>query len=86
MSADTYSDGLRLRVEDDGPGIPEAEMETAFNWGQRLDQAPPGTGFGLSIVRDIVDLYEGRITPGRSDTLGGLRIEIDLPVRTETDA
>lgn len=86
VSADTYSDGLRLRVEDDGPGIPEAEMETAFNWGQRLDQTPPGTGFGLSIVRDIVDLYEGRITPGRSDTLGGLRIEIDLPVRTGTDA
>ncbi len=86
VSARAHDNGLRLTVEDDGPGIPEEEMQTAFNWGQRLDQAPPGTGFGLSIVRDIVDLYEGTISPSRSEELGGLRIDIDLPVRTGTEA
>lgn len=84
LSASQHERGLRLSVEDDGPGVPESELDTVFNWGRRLDQAPPGTGFGLSIVRDIVDLYDGHILPGRSETLGGLRIHVDLPVNTGT--
>ena len=69
---------LRITVDDDGPGIPRDEREGAFNWGKRLDEAPPGTGFGLSIVRDIALLYEGEVALAESP-LGGLRVEIILP-------
>ncbi|NKB47727.1 MAG: hypothetical protein GKS02_00030 [Alphaproteobacteria bacterium] len=81
VSARMVSDGLRLTVEDDGPGISEAERSAAFNWGKRLDEAPPGTGFGLSIVRDIAELYEGSVTLDESADLGGLQIDILLPVQ-----
>lgn len=68
---------LDIRVEDDGPGIPQDERQAALNWGRRLDEAPPGTGFGLSIVYDIADLYEGEIELGQSE-LGGLKVDIKL--------
>lgn len=80
VSAEMRDEGLRLTVEDDGPGISRAERDAAFNWGKRLDEAPPGTGFGLSIMRDIADLYEGSVALGDSADLGGLRVDIDLPV------
>lgn len=80
VSAAAAGEGLQLTVEDDGPGIDEALRSAAFNWGKRLDEAPPGTGFGLSIVRDIADLYEGSVALGKSTDLGGLRVDIDLPV------
>ena len=78
LSADLVEDTLRVRVEDDGPGIPEDQRATALNWGKRLDEAPPGTGFGLSIVQDIADLYQGDIELGVSE-LGGLKAEIRIP-------
>lgn len=81
VSADMLDGGLRLTVEDDGPGISQTERDAAFNWGKRLDEAPPGTGFGLSIVRDIAELYEGSVTLGESSDFGGLRVDIDLPVQ-----
>lgn len=70
---------LALEVRDDGPGIPAAEREAAFNWGKRLDEAPPGTGFGLSIVRDIAALHDGEVTLGEAAE-GGLRASISLPL------
>ncbi len=81
VSAQEIAEGLRLTVEDDGPGISETLRSAAFNWGKRLDEAPPGTGFGLSIVRDIAELYDGSVTLDQSAELGGLRVDIDLPVR-----
>ena len=80
VSAQMVAEGLRLTVEDDGPGISETLRSAAFNWGKRLDEAPPGTGFGLSIVRDIADLYDGSVALAQSADLGGLRVDIDLPV------
>jgi len=81
VSSEASADELRLTVEDDGPGIDEELRDAAFNWGKRLDEAPPGTGFGLSIVRDIAELYEGSVILGESTDLGGLRVDIDLPLR-----
>lgn len=70
--------GLVLSVEDDGPGIAEDDRAAALNWGKRLDEAPPGTGFGLSIVNDIAALYDGALTLSASE-LGGLKAKIKLP-------
>lgn len=65
-------------VEDDGPGIPEDQRDTALKRGTRMDEATPGTGLGLSIVDELVRAYGGRITMGHSD-MGGLKVVVELP-------
>ncbi|MGI4819008.1 MAG: ATP-binding protein [Janthinobacterium lividum] len=65
-------------VEDDGPGIPEDQRDTALKRGTRMDEDTPGTGLGLSIVDELVRAYGGRVTLGASD-LGGLKVVLELP-------
>ncbi len=67
-----------LIVEDDGPGVKPENYRKALQRGERLDEAIPGTGFGLSIVDDLVRAYKGAVTLGRSD-LGGLSVTLRLP-------
>lgn len=71
---------MQFRVEDDGPGVDEAEMDALFERGQRLDEHVPGTGLGLAIVRDIVELYGGSASLERA-TLGGLAVVLKLPAK-----
>ncbi|OAN48541.1 ATP-binding protein [Magnetospirillum moscoviense] len=66
-----------VSIEDDGPGLSEAECQAVTRRGARLDEAIPGHGLGLSIVADLARLYGARLELGRSD-LGGLRAEIRL--------
>jgi len=67
-----------IRVEDDGPGLDPTMRDKAIERGERLDEATPGSGLGLSIVRDLVEAYEGSLKLTTSK-LGGLQVEIDLP-------
>lgn len=66
-------------IEDDGPGIPEAERSRIFDRGARLDTGKPGTGLGLAIVRDVAEIYGGSVALGASEDLGGLLVELRLP-------
>ena len=50
---------LRLTIEDDGPGIAEADRAQVLERGGRADEATPGHGLGLSMVHDTVALYGG---------------------------
>lgn len=50
-----------LKVEDDGPGIPESEKDKIFSRFYRLDRSQPGSGLGLAIVRDIAQDHEAVI-------------------------
>lgn len=68
-----------IMVEDDGPGIPEDDRRHVLGSGYRLDTAKPGTGLGLAIVSDLVHAYGGSLDLGRSDDLGGLRVDVRLP-------
>lgn len=73
---------LSLAVEDDGPGCPPDQLDAITRRGVRLDEATPGSGLGLSIVRAIVTDYGGSLKLGTSDTLGGLRIAVCFPAHT----
>lgn len=72
-----------LIVDDDGPGIPEAQRSEAFKPFHRLDasrnQNVPGTGLGLSLARDTARQHGGDIRLENSP-LGGLRVRLRLPV------
>ena len=63
-------DGGVLMVEDDGPGVPQAELGQISERGRRLDESKQGSGLGLSIVADIADIYGLAIDYGPSP-LGG---------------
>ncbi|MEC8918331.1 MAG: sensor histidine kinase [Pseudomonadota bacterium] len=67
----------RLRLEDDGPGVPDAMLERLGQRGVRLDEQYRGHGLGLSILAQLADRYGARVTYDRS-RLGGLRVEITL--------
>jgi two-component system osmolarity sensor histidine kinase EnvZ len=72
---------LRLRVEDDGPGIPENRRAEAQRPFTRLDtsrnQDKGGSvGLGLAIATDIARVHGGVLRLGESERLGGLRADI----------
>ncbi|MCZ6912411.1 MAG: ATP-binding protein [Proteobacteria bacterium] len=67
--------GLELGVEDDGPGIPVDKREDVLGKGVRGDERMPGQGIGLAVVREITELYSGRLTVTESG-LGGARISL----------
>ncbi|MEG1210958.1 MAG: two-component system sensor histidine kinase PhoQ [Leclercia sp.] len=75
VSARQGEDELHIIVEDDGPGIPQGKRDKVFDRGQRADTLRPGQGVGLSVARDIVEQYDGRIDTGDS-LLGGARMEV----------
>jgi signal transduction histidine kinase len=69
-----------ILVEDDGPGIDEADRGSLFTRGARLDTTgKPGTGLGLAIVRDVAEIYGGTVTLEESEDLGGLLARLTLP-------
>lgn len=75
ISAVPMADGPALFVEDDGPGMDEGRAEAALARGARLDEAGPGHGLGLAIVRDLAETSGALLRMDRSD-LGGLRAAI----------
>ena len=76
-----------LAVTDDGPGIPEADRERAFDRFARLDDARSrdgaeagGAGLGLAIVRATAQAYAGTAhLESAPDGASGLRAVVRLP-------
>jgi signal transduction histidine kinase len=72
------ADGVAIVVDDDGPGLAPTMREAVLQRGVRADEAAPGSGFGLAIVREIAEVYRGSIVLEGSP-LGGLRARLVLP-------
>jgi two-component system osmolarity sensor histidine kinase EnvZ len=74
---------MEIRVDDDGPGIPEDKREEVFKAFYRIEgsrnKETGGVGLGLSIARDIIVSHGGTIELGQSD-MGGLRVLISIPL------
>lgn len=69
-----------LMVEDDGPGIPEADHERVFERFYRREQGIEGVGLGLAIVREIAELHHARVELSSVTPGSGLRVLIRFPV------
>jgi signal transduction histidine kinase len=73
---------LQIVIDDDGPGVPEDQIERLFQPFVRLDESRSveggGIGLGLAIARSIVRNHGGDITLANRET-GGLRATISLP-------
>jgi signal transduction histidine kinase len=72
---------LQVLVQDQGPGIPEAELESvweAFNRGEHSEGSPEGFGLGLTIAKTAAKLHNGSILL-RNVESGGLRAELTIP-------
>ena len=74
---------LVIKVEDDGPGIPESEYENVFKPFYKIDKgradSKSSVGLGLSIASDIIRSHGGNIKLNKS-SLNGLEVKIFLPV------
>ncbi len=69
---------LLIRIDDNGPGLSEEDAQKVLRRGVRLDEKTPGSGLGLDIVKELVDVYGGTLLLKRS-ALGGLLAELRLP-------
>jgi two-component system sensor histidine kinase TctE len=68
---------LCLTIEDDGPGIPEIEMDRVFERFYRIPGSPgEGCGLGLAIVKEIAELHNTHFQMSRASALGGVRIDL----------
>lgn len=72
---------LRIRIEDDGPGIATDQRDVALRPFVRLDPARnqdkgSGVGLGLAIAADIGRAHGGVLRLGESESMGGLRADI----------
>lgn len=69
-----------LVVEDDGPGVAAEDRDSLLARGTRLDEQVAGHGLGLAIVRDTLEAWGGQLLLADAE-LGGLRVEIRLPLQ-----
>ena len=73
---------LLIRIRDEGPGLPEAELERVFEPFYRLEssrnRATGGTGLGLSIARNIAQMLGGDVRL-KNVPQGGLEASLSLP-------
>ena len=77
---ESNENNIHMVFSDDGPGLPQDKMKKVFARGFRLDEQTPGTGLGLNIVKDIVETSKGKVWLTKSSELGGLEVNIKLPL------
>ena len=73
------ADGV-LTVDDEGQGISDTDLPHVFDRFYRAEESRsmPGSGLGLSIVRQVVERHSGSVTAGRCPS-GGSRFTVQLP-------
>jgi signal transduction histidine kinase len=67
-----------LTVTDDGPGVPDGQVERIAERGMRLDTKESETGLGLAITREILEAHGGRLSLANAAD-GGLAVTLELP-------
>ena len=76
-----------IAVNDNGPGIPESELESVFEPFKQGDTArgSEGSGLGLAIIKRIIDMHDGKVKLENRPE-GGLSAQIYLPIKIQNSA
>lgn len=86
VSVEDSGDELRIIIADEGPGIPDAELEQVFEPFYRLEgsrsRETGGVGLGLSVARDIARAHGGELVL-QNRAGGGLEAILSLPRRAD---
>ncbi|MFK7954804.1 MAG: ATP-binding protein [Lysobacterales bacterium] len=82
-SGDTHDDVQRviLTVSDQGPGIGEEDLPRIFDryyQGDQTSASEPGTGIGLALVKDLIELHQGQVSVSNNPG-GGARFQVVIP-------
>jgi two-component system sensor histidine kinase/response regulator len=80
--ADNQTKYLCLEVEDSGPGIPESEQASIFEWFKQGEHMRAGSGLGLHLSRRIAEMHAGTLTLKSKPNHGSIFI-LRLPLETE---
>ncbi|OYY95003.1 MAG: hypothetical protein B7Y41_05480 [Hydrogenophilales bacterium 28-61-23] len=82
ITLEDSAESLSLHIDDNGPGIPESELEQMFEPFRRgessRNRATGGTGLGLAIARNLARAHGGNVTLTNRPA-GGLRATLTLP-------
>jgi signal transduction histidine kinase len=82
IACETDDDRVRVRVADDGPGVPDVEKTAIFGKGERgIDSA--GSGIGLYLVYVLVDQFGGDVWVEDNDPRGAVFV-VELPLAETT--
>lgn len=90
ISAASHNGFLQISVADEGPGIPEAEIEAIFDkfvQSSKTSTGAGGTGLGLPICREIVAAHGGRIWAENRPAKGSafvFEVPLAIDISTET--
>jgi two-component system sensor histidine kinase KdpD len=84
VSGNREGDDVLLRVRDRGPGIPTEELDRVFDVFYRGTTEARGTGIGLAVVRDLVDLHGGRVSVRNANP--GTEFTVALPAAVPVDS
>jgi two-component system sensor histidine kinase KdpD len=82
VSAVHFNDEVEIRIEDQGPGIPEQDLPKVFERFFRApvgDHRPAGVGLGLSVCKGFVEAMGGTITAENREDAKGVAITIRFP-------
>jgi two-component system sensor histidine kinase PhoQ len=79
VNSESKQKNLLIKVEDDGPGVPPELADFVMQRGNRASQDIAGHGIGLSIVRDIIQVYGGELEISESQ-MGGVKARTSLPL------
>jgi two-component system sensor histidine kinase PhoQ len=72
-----HGGAVEISIEDDGPGIAAAQVDTVLQRGTRMDESMPGQGIGLSMANEIITVYGGQLAIAASP-LGGTLIRVSF--------
>lgn len=83
VTLERIQEQVAIRVEDNGPGIPEHELKKVFQAYYRAEhgkaKASTGSGLGLTIAYEVIHNHDGSIQL-QNKTSGGLQVDIKLPI------
>ena len=85
ISANQTDGTVTIRVRDQGPGIPQNELESIFERfyrGSGTRDSVAGTGMGLSVARDIINAHQGKLW-AENRPEGGAQFSFSLPIFSE---